>query len=130
MAGCPSTIEDSKRHRYRDENLRVQTGEESENVFVQKDNLEKKKKSSQVSTLGIAFGQLKVHFTTKFLTFKVFDRHLEIVLGAVGVEHRQFGGRRSYPTNIITRWNRLRNPPFSSSTVTTDQIQVTIIMAS
>jgi hypothetical protein len=90
MEGCPSTIGDSKRHRYQAENLREQTGEESENVFVQKGDLEKKKKkkrkvggSSPVSTFGIAFGQLKVHFTTKVLTFKVLDRHVGLVLDAV-----------------------------------------------
>ena len=47
MEGCPSTIEDSKRHRFLDENLRVQTEEESENVFVQKDDLREKKKKKK-----------------------------------------------------------------------------------
>ena len=88
MEGCPSTIEDSKRHLYQDENLRVQTGEESENVFVQKDDLQKKKKkasrSSRVSRFGIVFGRLSVHCTTKFLTFKVLNRHLGASLGRCG----------------------------------------------
>ena len=42
--GCPLTIEGNKRHRYQDENLKVQRVEASENVFVQKDGLQKKKK--------------------------------------------------------------------------------------
>lgn len=44
MEGCPSTIEDNKRHRCQDENLKVQREEGSENVFVQKDGLPKKKR--------------------------------------------------------------------------------------
>ena len=44
MEDCPSTIEDNKRHRYQAENPRVQRVEEFENVFVQKDGLQKTKK--------------------------------------------------------------------------------------
>jgi hypothetical protein len=92
MEGCPSTIEDSKRHRYQDENLKVQREEESENAFVQKDGLRKKKEKGGVHELARLEYRLKVHCTTDFLTFKVLDRHLGIVLAAVGVECR-CGGR-------------------------------------
>ena len=47
MEGCPSTTEDSKRHRYQDENPTEQRVEESEYVFVQKDDLQKKKKKKE-----------------------------------------------------------------------------------
>lgn len=116
MEGCPLTIGDSKRHRYQDENLRERTGEESENVFVPKDDLRKKRKrkvrgSSPVSTFGIAFGQFKVHFTTKVLTFKVLDRHLGLVFAAVLSATQAVWSTVVCPTNVVTRWNRLCNLP-------------------
>ena len=112
MEGCPSTIEDSKRHRYQDENLKVRRGEESENVFVQKDDLQKKKKSKARGSRQLVRSEYRLEDSKSivqlsFLTFKVLDRHLGLILAAVGVEHRQFGGRVP-PTS---RWDRLCNLP-------------------
>jgi hypothetical protein len=68
MEGCPLTIEDNKRHRYQDENLKVQRVEASENVFVQKDGLQKKgrgerkkEKKGRVGELVRLQYRLRVH---------------------------------------------------------------------
>ena len=43
----------------------------------------RKRESSRVSTFGIPFRRLKVHWITKFLTFKVLDRHTGLVVLAL-----------------------------------------------
>ena len=66
MEDCPSTIEDNKRHRYQDANLKVQREEETENVFVQKDGLSKKKKKEGSAKREFA-GQYVWNTTLKFI---------------------------------------------------------------